>query len=348
MSNYDDPRHEPDPMESRLRDALTSEAAMVEPAGDGLQKIRLGIEQHRRPWWQHPGAILAAAAVAGLAVGGVAFALGGDDGGTNVATSPSPSASATDQPSPTSSSSDGAEHRVTDTVFVYYVHDDGQSPRLYREQHDVTALVTAGRDEPTKAELGVFALLNQEPVDPDYASPWPAGVGVRGGITKDGDTATVDLTQFLKQGAAVENAGVQALVYTVTANDPTIKKVRLLVGGEAPTSGHGDWSEPVAREPMVDIQGLVWLLTPTQGDTVSSPVKIEGFGTATEGTISWEVRKEGVVVEKGFTQGGANGEFGDFTATVDLAPGDYEISAFESSAKDGSPIHIDTKNFTVK
>ena len=81
---------------------------------------------------------------------------------------------------------------------------------------------------------------------------------------------------------------------------------------------------------------------------MSSPVQIDGYGTAFEATISWEVRKNGVVVKHGHTQGGANGEFGEFHTSVKLPAGDYELSALEFSAKDGSPIHIDTKNFTVK
>jgi hypothetical protein len=144
---------------------------------------------------------------------------------------------------------------------------------------------------------------------------------------------------------------MQQVVYTVTANDPSVEAVRLLVGGETPTSRAGaDLSEPVSRAPMVDVQGLIWLLTPTQDATVPSPVEITGYGTAFEGTVSWEVRRDGSdeVVEDGFTQGGANGEFDEFSDTVELGPGTYEIRAFESSAEDGSPLHVDSKVFTVE
>jgi hypothetical protein len=102
------------------------------------------------------------------------------------------------------------------------------------------------------------------------------------------------------------------------------------------------------------VQGLIWLLSPAEGATVSSPVQISGFGTAFEGTISWDVLKmdKAVSVDKkvaeGHTQGGSNGEFGDFHDTVDLPPGTYEIRAFESSPKDGSSQHVDTKTFTVQ
>ncbi|MGZ4593638.1 MAG: Gmad2 immunoglobulin-like domain-containing protein [Actinomycetes bacterium] len=344
---HDDSRD--DNVETRLRRALTSEAAMVQPAGDGLQKIRAGVDgQRRRAWWQHPAVALVAAAVLGLAVGGLYFGLRGDDQGNDVVAAPSDStsASASASPSPSASGSSSPQTTVGTSAYVYYVHDDGQSPRLYREQHTVRAKVADGQPV-SKADLGLVAMLNDEPADPDYASPWPAGVGIIGGVQKSGDTATVNLTDFMSQGAEVEKAGMQQLVYTVTANDPSVKKVRVLVQGKTP-QGHSDWSQPVARAPMVDVQGLIWLLAPSQGATVSAPVTIDGFGTAFEGTISWEVRKDGVVVKDGVTSGGANGEFAEFHDTVTLAPGDYEISAFESSAKDGSPIHVDTKNFTVK
>jgi hypothetical protein len=133
----------------------------------------------------------------------------------------------------------------------------------------------------------------------------------------------------------------------VTANDKAVKQVRLLVDGKTPPSGHQDWSQPVARAPMADVQGWIWLLTPTQGSNIGSPVTFTGYGTAFEATISWEVRQDGKIVEQGTVQGGANGEFGEFSGTVQLAPGSYEMRAFESSPKDGSPQHVDTKTFTV-
>ena len=75
-----------DQMETRLRRALNTEAAMVQPAGDGLQKIRGGIDARRhRSWWRSPAMALVAAAVLGLAVGGLVFGLGGKDNGGTVA-----------------------------------------------------------------------------------------------------------------------------------------------------------------------------------------------------------------------------------------------------------------------
>ena len=230
-----------------------------------------------------------------------------------------------------------------DVAWVYYLADDpATGVRLYREQHP---LDSGGADAVRDA---VQQMLSVPPADPDYSSPWPMDTEVLG-LEVEGDTAVVDLSGFVQVGAATEQAAVQQLVHTVTANDPDVSQVRLLVNGEVPPSGHEDWSEPVARAPQVDTLGFIWLLNPSEGSTVDSPVKIVGYGTAFEGTVSWEVRPAGTdeVVAEGFTQAGSMGEFADFHDTVELAPGTYEIRAFESSAEDGRPIHVDDKTFTV-
>jgi hypothetical protein len=333
-----------DALAARLRDALQMEADMVNPPDDGLQQIRSGIEQARRPWWQHPAVVgVAAAAVLGVAVAGLAVALGGDDGGTVEAggtTEPASTGEAT--PSPTSTPSESSPPApIEGDVYVYYVMDDGRQPRLYREQRPNPGM--------SPAAAALATMLQSPAVDPDYGSPWPSGTEVLD-YSASGDTATVDLSDFVSLGAQAEQVAVQQVVYTVTANEPDVTRVQLLVDGEAPPSGHSDWSQPVSRAPMLDVQGLIWVLTPTQDSTVSSPVEITGYGTAFEATVSWEVRPEGSdqVVADGFTQAGANGEFAEFSDSVQLEPGTYEIRAFESSAQDGRPLHVDTKTFTVE
>jgi hypothetical protein len=327
-----------DQMETRLRRAINTEAAMVQPAGDGLQKIRGGIDARRhRPWWRSPAMALVAAAVLGLAVGGLVFGLGGKKDGGTVAQTSSPTPSPTERPS-TSPSPTATDTAGAGSVYVYYVHDDGQGPRLYRE-------IQAGVGTGSPPEAALRAMLAGHPTDPDYSTPWDNTKLLSYRV--DADTATVELAGFVALSAAAEKAVVQEIVYTVTANDPTLKKVQLRVNGSAP-KGHSDWSHPIQRAPLADVQGLIWILAPTQGATVSSPVTIKGYGTAFEATINWEVRKAGAVIAKGNTQGGANGEFADFRDTVTLPPGTYELTAFEVSAKDGSPLHADTKSFTVK
>ncbi len=340
--------HDDDPLAARLRAALTSEADMVQPSDDGLQHIRAGIDAEARPWYRHPGVLaVAAAVVLGLAVGaGFAF-LGGDDE-RNPVTAATDGATAepsdSQSPSPTPSETDSATPiPVEGDVYVYYLMDGGRGPRLYREQRP-----NPGMDPVTAA---LSTMLAEPAIDPDYTSAWPTGTQLLG-YSVQGDTATVDLSDFVSAGAAGETAAVQEVVYTVTANDKAVRTVRLLVQGKAPSSGHHDWSEPVARAPMLDVQGLIWLLSPTEGATASSPVTFTGYGTAFEATISWDLRQgsraDGKVLAEGTVMGGSNGEFGDFTGDLgDLAPGTYTLRVLEHSAEDGSEQNVDTKTFTV-
>ena len=344
------PDMQPDVLETRLRRALNQEASMVTPSGDGLGRIRAGIdEQQRDVWWRRPAVALVAAAMVGLAVGGVAVALGQDDNGSNPVADqtddPQTSAPPSESPAPTSSPSDSTgptdpAPASTVTVPVYYVHDDGLALRLYREFHKVQAHPEG------KVATAVAEMFGDRAFDPDYSSSWPAGTDVLS-VTRSGDTATVDLSAFPSVGSDAETKAVQQLVYTVTATDNAVKKVRLLVEGETPQSGHSDWSDPVSRAPMLDVQGLIWILQPTQGAKAGSPVKVTVYGTAFEGNVTLQVFRGDEEVTSTFVTT-AMGEFREASTTVQLDPGSYELRALESSAEDGSPLHVDTKSFTVR
>jgi hypothetical protein len=342
------PAPDDDPTAARLRAALTAEAAMVQP-DDSLSSIqeRTGAE---RPWWQRPAVLATAAAVVlGLAVGGGIALLGGDDDPT-VATpggegSTSPADATTSVPEDTASQAEGTATPTAageQVVWVYYVMDAGAAgPRLYREEHAATV-----PDGEVAAAGAVRAMLGDDPVDPDYGTLWPAGTTLQA-FSVDDEVAVVDV-DALPSGATASSVAVQQLVYTVTANDPAMKQVQLRVDGELPSAGGLD--RPISRAPRMDVQGMIWLLGPTEGETVSSPVEITGYGTAFEATVNWEVRRVGSdeVVAEGFTDAGANGEFADFRDSVELDPGTYELRAFESSAEDGRPLNTDSKVFTVE
>lgn len=332
-----------DELAARLRAALKAEAAMVNPGDGGLEQIRS--RTGARPWWQHPATLaVAAALVLGVLVGGAAALIGGRDGGADVVanqpdqTSPAPGPTTPSETPSTDAPSPSQEDQQA--VWVYYVMDNPVSgPRLYREQH----VVPGG---PPPAAAAIRELLREPAYDRDYSSAWPPGTGF--GYQVEDGTATVELDFPANLASEISAVSAQQIVYTITANDQSIRGVRLRVDGQAP-------SDPaltglLERAPMVDVQGLIWLLAPTEGETVDSPVRIEGYGTAFEGTVSWEVRRGGSdeVVADGFTQAGANGEFAEFSDTVELEPGDYEIRAFESSAEDGRPLNVDTKAFTVR
>ncbi len=351
---------------ARLRRALEAEADMVDPSGDGLGHIRTGIEaRRRRSWWRHPALALAAAAGLGLAAGGLWFGLtgkGSDDttavagGGSPAPTSStSPNSTPTPTSTPTSSApTTGAPVPLrstprtaasTVTVPVYYQHDDGSGPRLYREFHR-TRLVT---DKITTALTQMFATPAQ---DPDYSSRWPKDATVRG-VSIAGGTATVDLsraatTANLSDAAA--DVALQQLVYTATAADLSVRKVKLTFGGRPVDVlwGHLALADrSFARAPKLDVQGLIWILAPRQGDRAASPVTVSVYGTAFEGNVTLKVLRGATEVTT-TTVTTAMGEFASASTKLSLPAGSYSLRAYDDNAETGALVERDSKSFTVR
>ncbi|MBI4901049.1 MAG: GerMN domain-containing protein [Actinobacteria bacterium] len=238
---------------------------------------------------------------------------------------------------PAATSQAGGQARV---IPVYYVADVAGGPRLYREFHSLT-LVNG-----SPALTAVTEMLRGTPVDRDYASPWPKTVTVRS-LSVAGDLATLDLSGFVTVGAAYEVAAVQQLVWTLTAAEPAVTQVRLLVNGALPPSGHVDWSKPVRRANALDTQALVWILAPTQGATVTSPVTVSVLGTGWEGHVPLKVYQGERLVTSTFVTTMMGG-FAQAQTTVQLPPGSYEVRAYTDNGRDSTLQLWDTKTFTVR
>ena len=307
-----------------------------------------GRTRRRRAAW----AVVAVAAAALLVVGAAA-GIYWSAHNTVQATSPTTSATApsvttasvtTPSPSvntfPTEPSTAPSSAGQVRAIPVYYLADVAGGPRLYREFHSLPVLYGS------PALTAVTEMLRGTPVDPDYRSLWPTTVTVRS-LTVSGDLATVDLTGFVSVGASFESASVQQLVWTVTAADPTVHRVLLLVNAAVPPSGHSDWSSPVSRANALETQAGVWILTPTQGATVTSPVTVSVLGTGYEGYVPLKVYQGSTVVASTSVVTMMGG-FAEASATFTLAPGTYEIRAYNDNGRDDSLQLWDTKTFTVR
>lgn len=225
---------------------------------------------------------------------------------------------------------------------VYYLHDDGQGVRLYREFHPRPTTDGVIRD-------AVMAMLTAHPYDGDYTSLWPKGTSARGARVS-GTTAFVDLSGEATRGSAGaegESQSLQQLVYTVTAAAPAVHDVQLLVEGRQVSTlwGHTDTRRPIARGAAADVLGAVWLTVPR---SLRQGGRFGGEATVFEATVSWEFRQGGRVVSSGHTDAttGAPGR-GTWSATADVPPGEYVVRAYERSAKDGTATHVDDKAVTV-
>src|SRR5206468_3571944 len=116
---------------------------------------------------------------------------------------------------------------------------------------------------------GALQLMLGPAADPDYQSLWPAGTTLTA-LSRSADVQQVSLSQAPTQ----PDIAVQEVVYTVTATDPTVHRVSVSYpGGGVGATGRGtSW---VVLAP-------VWVLSPLDGATVSSPVRISGTASVFE------------------------------------------------------------------
>jgi hypothetical protein len=170
---------------------------------------------------------------------------------------------------------------------------------------------------------------------------------------------TVDLSGAARgvTGAskATERASLQQLVHTVTAAAPSVAAVRLRFDGATkPTLwGSVDTTGAISRGPQQDTLAPVWVIEPAGAARVARTFTVKGTATVFEATVSWAVTRPGGTTQlaHGFVTAsqGAPGR-GSYTVAVTLpagTTGTVVFTAWESSAKDGSVTHADSKTYTV-
>ncbi len=275
---------------------------------------------------------------------------GSEDGARSVAAPAdltAPAVSPTAEPAPTAGPSSSEPATQTEARAVYWLGaaQEPRGPRLYREfeQRPVGDPAQAVQD-------AVDVMLGGEPNDPDYTSLWADGTALRS-VERDGTTAVVDLSQEATTnggGSAFEAMTLQQLVHTVTAADPSLTGVRLLVEGQPIETlwGSVGTEQVLTRAPAAETLGPVWL--DVQEGSMLAGRSFGGTATVFEATVNWELKQDGSVVDEGFATAtiGAPGR-GEWSGSTDAPAGDYELWAYESSARDGSITWLDTKAVTI-
>ncbi|WP_158257303.1 Gmad2 immunoglobulin-like domain-containing protein [Kineococcus xinjiangensis] len=232
------------------------------------------------------------------------------------------------------------------TVPVYWQAGESVPAWLFRE-------FVAADGEGDDADRALAALLGGFPSDFDYQNAWYAGTGPSN-VSRVGDRLVVDLPAGVAPGskdAADAAWAVQQLVHTVTAAAGEDLPVEIREAGEARPVlfGHAV-PETVSRAPQVDVQAPAWI-TSTNTATPRQVV-VEGVGSAPEGMLLYRVTDwAGHDVARGSVQAGANGVFAEFSVTIPLPAGEYEIEvgrpdAFDGEAGPGSP--FDTKVVAIR
>lgn len=293
--------------------------------------------------------------VGGLVLTGCTPRPPANGGSTPSPTTPSvttgaPTAPSTTQPSSVSPSST-AEPTSSETAgqrkqaLVYFQIDAPNGARLVREPHAV-----AGG---TPARGAVEAMI-AGPDDPDYQGPWNPRTRVLG-ISDSGGVITVDLSADARTanvGSAFASLMKQQLVYTVTEQLGTGKRVMLHIDGEPAGElwGVTDWTSPEPRADWSETLLAVGIDTPAEGASVTSPVAISGQAAVFEATLPWRVlRRDGSTVREGVAMTAEGMTLAPYRFEVTLEPGEYviEVTEDDPSGGEGGPLDVDSRSFKV-
>ena len=210
------------------------------------------------------------------------------------------------------------EPATPDEVAVYLVRDGRVATvrRLVepssRPAADAVEALSAGPTAEERADGYTTALPRPLPVE-----------------VADG-SATID--------TAVSGLGAAQLVNTLS-QFPDVE--RIVIDGKT-----------VTRRDVEEETPQIVIESPLDGDTVSSPIRLRGTANVFEATVSIEVKDAtGTVVLEAFTTAtagtGTRGTF-DTELVLPAASGTMTIVAFESSAKDGTPLHETDVQVTVE
>ncbi len=273
-------------------------------------------------------------------------------------TTPSPS----DTGSSTStggSESPGTAHATVPVYFVGAVQtESGVTWKLYREfvLTDLTATATPTDRvaEALRRALNAQAMSNAA----DYLQPW-SGTALDS-VTVAPDLITITLTDAGPDrgfDAEQQRLAVQELVWTAQAayGQGRVPVTFAVTGGATrlfgrfPTSDRYD--RPDTGSEWRDA-APVWITTPSRDQqlSVDRPVTVTGLAIAEEAQLGWEVRRGSTVVKAG-TASSAGAAPAQTTYSIDvgsLPAGDYQVTVWTVSLKDGSRVGANATTFSVR
>lgn len=371
---------ERDPLEERLRAALTSSADEISPRGDGLAKIRERIETERTNslwyrlrtrWFARPAfaaassvgviaiGLTAAVGVSQVSAGGQPFGIGKDSSSPTATATPSETKSASHQTetstrtkSPTPEQSTTQNPPETLTVPVYHIVDGSSGYQLSQSTQQVTVNGSERNRQEERAE-GAFRSLYDGGSGLQRAG---GGVWQAGTQFEDADLVGSTLKVMLSgsagspgsdSSAEAARAALKQLVYTGLAATPRATSVQILIGGSAVSTFWGKLtvnSAGMQRGDSALTQPFNTLNAPGSGTTNLSPITIKGYGAYDDTQARWEVSQDGQVLDSGAVDTGTTG-FASWSHDVELEPGSYQLTTYEQSGS--SRLHERTATFTV-
>ncbi|HEX6931255.1 MAG TPA: Gmad2 immunoglobulin-like domain-containing protein [Streptosporangiaceae bacterium] len=158
--------------------------------------------------------------------------------------------------------------------------------------------------------------------------------------------ATVDLSSsFLSSAGGPMPARIAQVVYTAT-QFPTVRGVRFSINGQSPTVlGGVPVQDPQTRAMYAGFLPAITVQSPVIGEQVSSPVTVTGTADVFEATVSVRVLDAaGHEIARTFTTATCGtGCRGDYSVALAYSVPRTQrgvIEVFESSARNGQPVHV--------
>ena len=232
----------------------------------------------------------------------------------------------------------------------YFVADTARGLRLYKEVQTVdTAENELGSDKGLNA---LTMLINGQlpPFDGDHKTLWKSGSKVIG-ITREGGVATVDLSRGrFDVDAEAEQRAIDQIIWTLTANDPTVTSVKFTIDGRSVETLAGKVDTTASFVPGFSYEVLASVgIDQLDRSDVTSPVVITGMACTFEANVSWELLQNKKIIDSGATTAAlACPDRSAWKIDLgELAAGKYTIRVFDLSAEDGSVVSEDDKDFTV-
>jgi hypothetical protein len=167
--------------------------------------------------------------------------------------------------------------------------------------------------------------------------------------------ARVDLSGKFREGEGVPatRERLAQVVYTLT-QFPTVKRVRVRIDGHTvPALGDVKLDRALTRADFEDQTPTILVESPGFGTAVSSPFTARGTANTFEATFEYELRDAGgkILAQHFETATSGTGTRGTFSFPITFSitqPIAGALVVFESSAADGSRIHVRTIPLTLQ
>jgi Immunoglobulin-like domain of bacterial spore germination/Sporulation and spore germination len=214
--------------------------------------------------------------------------------------------------------------------------------KLFVTQRTVPATTGVGRAALDRLLTGPSAAENAA----GLRSQIPAGTTLRG-LRISAGIATADLSSSFESAASPSAMPLRIaqVVYTLT-QFPTVTGVRFAIDGQGKTVVGGvPVQSPQTRAMYGGYLPAITVRSPVIGAQVGNPVAVSGTADVFEATVSLRILDSaGHEIARTFTTASCGtGCRGDYAVTIPYSvprtqPG--TIVVFESSAKDGQPVHV--------